>query len=169
MHRHTHALRRTRVLGVGVAIATAAVVASAGSARSAASTCTDDGYAIALTALTGPQGADLTFAVSAAPGCEAAETLKKVQVKTYDGDGGLADVLNVKEVAADAALSLGQLGRGRRIEADALIETASSPRTYVVRSATTTQLRPDLTVAAVLAPPQTLRRVPSTWSSTSAS
>ena len=47
----------------------------------------DAPYAMELSALTGPQGADITLVVAAAPGYEAVKALKKVQLKTFAADG----------------------------------------------------------------------------------
>jgi hypothetical protein len=124
---------------------------------------TDAPYSMELRALTGPQGADITLAVAAAPGCGAVDTLKKVQLKTFAADGSVDDVRNLTDVAAPdgvADIELGQLERDRRIEAEVLIQTGAPSRTYVVRGETRTRLRPDLVVASVQAPLQTLTTRP---------
>ena len=111
----------------------------------------------------GPQGADITLVVAAAPGYEAVKTLKKVQLKTFAADGSLTDVRNLNDVSAPggvANIELGQLERGRRVEADAHIQTGAPKRTYVLRGDTTTRLRPDLVVSTVQAPLQTLTTRP---------
>lgn len=112
-------------------------------------------YSIALVALTGPAGADLTVDVDRAPAAPAVEALEKVQLKVYEPDGSLAWVRNLRDVPAPggtAELALGQVERGRRVEADVHVE---DDRTYVVRGAATTMLRPDLVVTDVFTPPQT--------------
>jgi hypothetical protein len=114
-------------------------------------------------ALTGPQGADITLAFAAAAGCADVEELKKVQLTTFDAGGKVDEVRNLTDVAAPggvANIELGQIARERRIEAEALVQTGTPARTYVVRGETTTRLRPDLVVAAVQAPPQTLTTRP---------
>ena len=123
----------------------------------------DAPYAMELSALTGPQGADITLVVAAAPGYGAVKALKKVQLKTFAADGSLTDVRNLKDVSAPggvANIELGQLERGRRVEADAHIQTGAPKRTYVLRGDTITRLRPDLVVSTVQAPLQTLTTRP---------
>ena len=153
-----------------VAVLAAAVAATGGAAGGAragdATSCTnatDSPYAAQLTALTGPAGADLAIHVDAAAGCMQPDELKKVQLKAFTGDGALDWTHNLNDVAAPsgtATLDLGALPRGRRIEADVLVQTGTPNRTYVVRGATTTQLRPDLVVESIEAPPQTLTTRP---------
>jgi hypothetical protein len=141
---------------VGLAATCVAAVAAAASA-SARANDPPDCYSLALTALTGPKGADAMLDVSPTHGCAAVHVLKKVQVKVYDADGSIADVANHTDVRAPggaATLEVGQVESGRRVETDVLIQSAPG-RTHVVRKATTTRLRPDLTVVAVYAPPQT--------------
>jgi hypothetical protein len=134
----------------------ALAVAAVGSASAHADEPTDC-YALALTALTGPKGADAMLDVSREGECAAVHVLKKVQVKTYERDGSLAGVENYTDVRAPggaATLDLGQVDSGRRVETDVLVQSAPG-RTHVVRRATTTRLRPDLQVVEVFAPPQT--------------
>jgi hypothetical protein len=114
------------------------------------------GYALALTALTGPQGGYLTIGVDAPAGTEKVDALKKVQLKIFAADGSLDDVRNLHDVDAPngiAGIELGQVDRGRRVEADVLIQAVG--RTSVARASTTTRLRPDLVVSRVYAPAQT--------------
>jgi hypothetical protein len=118
--------------------------------------------AAAAGALTGPAATDVTLDFTAAQGC-AVTSVKKIQIKTFTAEGKLDDVSNLKDVAVDhgiASLSLPRVERGRRIEFDALAETEASPRTVVVREATTSRLRPDLVVASVNAVSQTLTTRP---------
>ena len=141
------------VLTAACALAVAAVTSAAARANDSPG-C----YSMALTALTGPKGADAMIDVSPAPGCAAVHMLKKVQVKTFERDGSLADVDNRDDVRAPgggATLELGQVESGRRVEADVLVQPGGTGRSYVVRKAATTRLRPDLHVIAVYAPPQT--------------
>lgn len=115
-------------------------------------------YTLYSTVLTGPEGADLTVRVATAEGCTTPTELKKLQIKTFTGDK-LDGVSNLNDVALDsgaATIELGQLARGSRIESDALIQGESPDRTWQTRSETNALLRPDLTVAAVQAPAQTL-------------
>jgi len=137
-----------------LALGATAVSAPAGSA---AGTEANGPYSIALTALTGPQGADLAIAVDAGPS-DAPLTLKKVQVKIFGAGDSSPEVRNLKDVVLEKGavdLQLGQVPRGRRVEADVLVQTSPDLPTYVVKGATTTRLRPDLVVASLYAPPQT--------------
>jgi hypothetical protein len=152
-----HELRKYRAAAVLVALAVALGLQTTPAAAEESPGC----YGLALRALTGPAGADLTLHVrSLADGCTRPAELKKVQLKTFDADGKLADVRNLKDVSApegSANIDLGALPRGRRIEADVLVENGP---TFVLRGETTALLRPDLAVASVQAPPQTLTTRP---------
>jgi hypothetical protein len=152
-----HELRKYRAAAVLVALAVAVGLQTTPAAAEQSPGC----YGLALRALTGPAGADLTLEVrSLADGCTRPDVLKKVQVKTFDADGKLADVRNLKDIPApegSANVDLGSLPRGRRLEADVLVQNGP---TYVLRGETTSLLRPDLTLAAVQAPPQTLTTRP---------
>jgi hypothetical protein len=120
-------------------------------------------YTLGQTALTGPQGADITLEVTTASGFEPIEILKKVQLKTFDADGSVDDVRNLKDVLAPggvANVELGMLERGRLIETHILVQADPAARTYQLRGETTTLLRPDLTVEGVYAPSQTLTTRP---------
>jgi hypothetical protein len=116
-------------------------------------------YSLALRALTGPQGADLMITLTAAPDAAPVETLKKVQIKVFGAGGdAVVAVQNPENVALEngsADFDLGQVPRGRRIEAKVLVQTSEDLPTYVVKGEATTRLRPDLVVTAVYAPPQT--------------
>ncbi len=140
-------------------VAAAACVAVVLGATDAAADDPPSCYTIELSALTGPQKADLALDITAAAGCADVATLKKVQLKIYAADGSLDDVRILQDVPAPggrANIQLGELERQRRIEADVLVQTGTPSRTYVVRGETITLLRPDLVVAAVRAPLQTL-------------
>jgi hypothetical protein len=152
---------------LAAAVALVAFAATGGAGRAddppSCASSAEEAYSLALTALTGPRGADATLAVMPAAGCPPVETLKKVQLKTYTTAGKLDDVRNLTDVAAPhgvAGLELGQLERGRRIEAQVLVQSDAPSRTYVVRGETSTRLRPDLVVAGVHAPAQTLTTRP---------
>ena len=149
------------VVALATALAASGGTAVAGGPASCPSS-TEDAYAMSLLALTGPAGADLTITVTAKEGCGPVESIKKVQMKTFGSDGALVQTRNVKDVAAPggvANLDLGNVPRDRRVEADVLIQTGAPPRTYVLREAATTLLRPDLVVESVT-PQQTLAGVP---------
>jgi hypothetical protein len=148
-----------RVLAGAVALAALLGLQTAAAAAEEAPDC----YSLSLRALTGPAGADLTLGVTTiAEGCAKPSTLKKVQLKTFEADGKLADVRNLKDVAApegSANLDLGTLPRGRRVAAEVGVQTEPE-RTSVLRGETTALLRPNLTVTTVQAPPQTLTTRP---------
>ena len=142
------------VMAAAVGLAATAGAGDAGAQKGA--DCSDASYALDLVALTGPKGADLAVHVSAAAGCAPVTELKKVQLKIYDADGKLAAVRNLTDVAApggQVVIGLGSVERGRRVEADVLVQPES--RTHVLRQAATMLLRPDLVVVAVNAPAQT--------------
>jgi hypothetical protein len=86
--------------------------------------------------------------------------LKKIQLKTFDADGSLARTRNLFDVNAPDGvaeeINLGDLPRNRRVEAEVLVQAGTSERTYVLRGATRTLLRPDLVVEEITAPQQTL-------------
>ncbi len=140
---------------ISAALAVAALGATGATARA---DLTDACYTLESAVLTGPAGADLTVRVQTAEGCAAPTELKKLQIKTFVGDK-LDDVRNLMGVALESGavtLELGQLARGSRVESDALIQTQSPSRTWQARTETNALLRPDLTVATVQAPTQTL-------------
>jgi hypothetical protein len=157
MKRYGQAFAAVAALG-------AALFAVTGAARADSSdpcsSSTDSPYSMQLKALTGPAGADLTVSVGAASGCAVPEVLKKIQIKIYADGGSLASTRNLTEVAAPGGtaggLELGDVPRARRIEADVLVQTGTPARTYPLRGATTTLLRPDLVVEQVTAPLQAL-------------
>ena len=57
-------------------------------------------------------------------------------------------------------MTLDRVARGRRIAAEALVQTGTPSRTYVLDDSATSRLRPDLVVASVQAPTQTLTTRP---------
>jgi hypothetical protein len=140
------------------ATAAAAAACALFAFSSPAASDTHGPYSLTVTALTGPQGADATVGVYAAPGAAPADMLKKVQIKVFGDGPDVVDVRNLKDVALTQGavhLSLGQVPRGHRVEVDALVQTAAAPATFVTTGAATTRLRPDLVVRTVSAPPQT--------------
>jgi hypothetical protein len=159
--------RRSRLARLACLVL-AATVASAGQAARAEGPPADSApavapYSLESRALTGPQGADVTLDVDNAPGHAAVDMLKKVQLKIFAADGKLDDVRNLTDVPARGGVAnilLGEVERGRRVEADVLVQTAEPAQTYKLRSATWTRLRPDLVVNAVHAPLQTLTTRP---------
>ncbi|HEY6961931.1 MAG TPA: hypothetical protein VI408_08605 [Gaiellaceae bacterium] len=154
-------LWRSRLLALAAAALTAAV--ASGTARADdPPTCpssTQDAYGMSALALTGPSATDLTLTFDAKPGCGAVVLVKHIQVKTFTADGAVAAVKNVKnEEAKDgvAAIALDRVDRGLRIETDAEVQTGEPTRTFVLRDATTSKLRPDLVVTAIDAPKSVL-------------
>ena len=120
------------------------------------------GYTMALGALTGPRGADLTIVVTPLPGYPVPESIKKLQIKIFDAGGKLDDVRNLNDVPAPGAGD-DPARHARPWAADrchALVQTGRPSRTHVLQGETLTKLRPDLVVAAVDAPPQTLTTRP---------
>lgn len=140
---------------IAAAVALVAVGATGATARADAP---DACYTLGSTVLTGPARADLTVRVSAAAGCQVPTELKKLQIKTFTDDK-LDDVRNVTDLALTsgaATIELPELARGSRIESDALVQDGATNRTWPIRSQTSALLRPDLTVATLQAPVQTL-------------
>jgi len=146
---------RTTLLLLCAVLAAAVITASSSAADPAA--CR---YEISTSALTGPTATDVSLRVTAPAGCADVASIKKVQLK-IDGTGNADDVVNLDDVQAAggvASITVGRVDRGRRIDANVLIQP--STRTYVLRDFTTAKLRPDLLVARVQAPPQTLTTRP---------
>src|SRR3954452_18594315 len=144
-----------RLLGVA-ALAAATGGTAATDARAddspACPSSTDNAYTMTTRALTDAHGTDVEFRFSAAPGCAAVDSLQKVQLKTYTEAGKLASVVNrndnqVKATDGLAVVSLDRVDRGRKVEADVLVQTGTPARTYVLHGAMTSLLRPDLKVA----------------------
>jgi hypothetical protein len=119
-------------------------------------------YTMQLQALTGPARADLTItlAVDTTTTCALPDAIKKVQLKTFEADGTLASTRNVTNVRAPGgvakSIDLGQVPRGRRVDAHVLVQTGTPSRTFVIHGTTTTLLRPDLVVKEINAPKQAL-------------
>lgn len=161
-------LRRRGLAGAAlVALALAGLgVEAPTEARAAATACansTEDAYALAVRALTGPEDTDVELRVAPAPGCAVVGRVKHVQIKTFGADGGLVAVRNAEDVQVRkgaAVVTLARVPRGRRIAVHALVQTGEPARTYVLDRATTSKLRPDLVVGKVTAPAQTLTTRP---------
>jgi hypothetical protein len=114
-----------------------------------------------LSALTGPKKADLYID---APAGTAAFEHVQVQIRAPAAwDEQVNRIINLKDVAvADgiARIDLGELGRGATVTAEAHVREQNPARTAIHRGETIVKLRPDLVVAAVHAPPQTLSTRP---------
>ena len=117
--------------------------------------------ALELSALTGPKRADLYIK---APAGTAAFEHVHVQIRAPEGSDEHANrIINLKDVAATdgvARIDLGEPGRGATISAEAHVRGQNPERTAIHRGETIVKLRPDLVVAAVHAPPQTLSTRP---------
>jgi hypothetical protein len=164
MRRPPHLARGLLVAASAAAVAIG-VLPSGGRAADEPSCPSTAAYTLAAAALTGPTSTDVTLRLAAAPGCAAVEALKKVQIKTFAESGKLDDVVNLEETAVDAGVATATISRvehGRRVEVDALVQTGTPQRTYVVRDAAVARLRPDLVVASIDAPVQTLTTRPVT-------
>jgi hypothetical protein len=155
---------RTACVAACAALALGAMGEAARATRPpSCSTSGDKPYSLELSALTAPRGATIRLTVKPAEGCAPPETLESVQLKTFAADGSRENVRDHTGVAAPggvASFELGPLERDRLVKAQVQFETDSGPRTYVVRGQTTARLRPDLAVASVQAPTQTLTTRP---------
>ena len=114
-----------------------------------------------LTALTGPQGGDVTITVPGAYGGTDVDRFEHVHVRLVaPADSDDPDrVVNRKDVAAKngvARLALGHVARGTRVEVQVHVRESNPPRTSIMRGAGVAKLRPDLVVAAVRSDAQTL-------------
>jgi hypothetical protein len=150
----SHRTRRNRTIAL---LAAAVVAAATGGAAGGVAAATAP--ALELTALTGPAGG--TLAIETAP---AVETLEHVHVRLREPGAAEDDVrtINLNDVRArggEATIRLGTVVRGTLVEAVVQVKDTSS-RTLVLRGRATVRLRPDLVVAAVQAPPQTLSTRP---------
>ena len=117
-----------------------------------------------LRALTWKQGGDVRITVPADQGGEVIERFEHVQVRlTPPGETEATRVLNRNDVAADkgvAGMQLGDVERGAKVDVQVQVRENGSSRTTVLRGDTVARLRPDLVVAAVYAPEQTLSTRP---------
>jgi len=144
--------RRTR----GAALLACAAIAclTAGAAAAADPPATEP---LGLSALTGPEGADLY--VTAPAGTTAFEYVH-VQIRAPEGSDRIIVQKDVTAPGGVATIDLGAVVRGAAISVDAHVPEQSPPGTVSHRGETTVKLRPDLAVAAVHAPPQTLTARP---------
>ena len=146
-------LQRRWQLGVGFAVAVVLAIAPVGSTGARASvavTCTNSAYSMQLTALAGPTGADLAVAIAVDPAlqCTVPDTLKSVQLKTFDPAEHWAWVRTIEDVPAPggvAHLDLGLIPHNRRIDAQVLVQTG----TPVLNGTTKTLTRPDLVIQQI--------------------
>ncbi len=113
-----------------------------------------------LSALTGPQGADLY--VRAPAGATVFEHLH-IRIYASGQNGHTNRTVNLKDVAAPAGtatVDLGDVVRGAAVDVQAQVREQSPPRKAIHRGKAIVELRPDLVVAAIHAPPQTLSTRP---------
>src|SRR5215208_5178229 len=155
-----------RVVGVAAVVAATSGTAVSDTRADDPPGCpssTADAYTMTTRALTGPTATDVELRFAAASACAPVERVAKVQLKSYDEAGKLVAVKNVADLAVNggaAVATLDRVDRGRRIEADVLVQTGSPPRTYALRRDTKSLLRPDLVVKTVRVPQQTLATRP---------
>ena len=147
---------RTRWSGATRALATILLAAAVAAAVATPAGAAEP--ALKLTALTGPQGGTLTLDL-----VPAVRVLEHVHVRLLAPGATEADTLNRKDVAVrdgSATINLGPVVRGTRLDVQVQVEAPTSSRTLVARGKATARLRPDLVVAAVRAPAQTLSTRP---------
>ena len=119
-----------------------------------------------LTALTGPAGGDLTITVPASAGGADIDEFELVQVRLIapvETDEKPNRIINLKAVASrrgSATIDLGPLERGTAVDVQLHIRDLKPPRTRILHGDGIAKLRPDLVVAAVHAPEQTLSTRP---------
>ena len=119
--------------------------------------------ALVLSALKGdrtePTGDATELSIEAPAGIAAFEHVH-IEIRAAEGtDDRQNRIINLTDVAAPdgiATIELGPAGRGAAVSVDAQIREQNPPRTVIHRGETVVKLRPDLVVAAVYAPPQTL-------------
>ena len=150
---------RTTSRAAALLICLAAVAAGGGSAGAA-----EGKDVLELRALTGPKGGDVRITVPAAEGGAAIVRFEHVQVRlTPPDETEPTRVLNRKDVAAEkgvAGVTLGEVERGAKVEVQVNVREDEPPRTTILRGDAIARLRPDLVVAAVYAPEQTLSTRP---------
>ncbi len=141
----------SRAARLACALGFAAVASAMPAVGSAA---TDVPYSLQVNALTGPQGGLLRIEVDAEAPASAVETLSVVHVSV---NGPTIRVLrNVAAPGGVAEIELGPVARGATVSASVHVRSSSTGGLVLLRRAATARLRPDLVVAAVHAPPQTL-------------
>ena len=149
MHRQLAWKKWSRLARLMIAIGCGAILA----APTAAGAAAEVPYSLELGVLTGPQGGDLRIQVVPKPGEAAVTVLRQVRVQV---NGKLTREL--KDVAAPggvAQVDLGKVARGATVNVKVHFR-GTSRQLQELRSAATARLRPDLVVAKVHAPPQTL-------------
>jgi hypothetical protein len=121
---------------------------------SATAACPASAYAMSLQSLTGPDGADLTIRVTpTTAACAAPEALSELQVGVFRRDDQrlVLDLLAVPTPGGTGTVPIGVVHRGQIVAVRAFLATD-----VVLDGRTPTLLRPDLALASVSAPPETL-------------
>src|SRR3954469_7273459 len=114
---------RTTLLLLCAVLAAAVIPASSSAADPAA--CR---YEVSTSALTGPLATDVALRVTAPAGCADAASIKKGQLKTFDGTGNADEVVNADDVQVTggvATVRVGRVDRGRRIDANVLVQLST--------------------------------------------
>ena len=140
------------------AVLLACMVIACGAAGAAGAADPTNADALELSALTGPEGADLYIEVPAG-----ATAFEHVRVEIRAPEEQAVRIVNVKAVAGQdgvATIDLGEVERGATVSVEAHVRGEGIPLTAIRRGETIVKLRPDLVVAAVHAPPQTLTTRP---------
>ena len=146
--QHSHEVGR-----VGLLVCVMGSVVTALAAPAAARAAAVMPYSLQVGALTGPQGGLLRIEVDAGATVPAVTGLKYVQVSV---NGQLTRVLsNVSAPGGVAEIELGPVPRGATVSAKFYVRDAKQALVQLGR-ATIARLRPDLVVAGVQAPRQTL-------------
>src|SRR6186997_1943811 len=143
--------RLKRAVLVTCLLAVTATAAAAGAAQSPARA------ALQLTALMGADGA--TLEIEAPAGVTAFEFVHVEVHAPGDPEDDPSQTVNLKDVEPRdgvVTIPLAEAQRGDTIDVAVHIRESSPPRTTIHRGETVVRLRPDLAVAAVYAPPQTL-------------
>ena len=143
-------MKWSRTARLLLAIACGAILAAPTTAGAAA----EVPYSLELGVLTGPQGGDLRIQVVPKPGEAAVSEIRQVRVQV---NGKL--IRDVKDVSAPGGVALVDLGsvvRGAAVSVKVHFRGDDTRQLLELRSAATARLRPDLVVADVHAPPQTL-------------
>jgi hypothetical protein len=151
MHRLVAGTMWSRAARLACAVGSAAIALAVPAAGSAAAQAP---YTLQVSALTGPQGGLLRIEIDPDASAPAVETLKYVQASV---NGAAVRILrNVAAPAGIAEVDLGPVARGATVSANVYVQSSPTDPLVQLRRAAIARLRPDLVVAAVHAPPQTL-------------
>jgi hypothetical protein len=118
-----------------------------------------DKDALVLTALTGPKGGSVTIALPSAERGAEIERFEQLKIRLVAPDGSHTKVVDTQDVTASggvAEVQLGPVERGTRVEVDVHVRGEKQQGSSHLSGETIARLRPDLVVAAVHAPAQTL-------------